>query len=281
MAIVGIIGAGVVGGTLAKWFSENTSHDVRLYDPPKEKKDFLEDCEAIFISVPVPVGPKGQDLTLLKESVTLAKKYTDNVFIRSTVLPGTNDLLGTISMPEFLTERRAYSDMTKYPIACGTADMTLLERIFPNKQIKMVSNVEAEWGKLSHNLYGAFKVLFWNMIYKLSEQDAADYENILKIAMITGFIEPQHTKIAQDGKFGFGGRCFPENLDATINMLIAQGALEASLFEEVKELNEAYRNPEEEEDFTTTSLPLQFVVDENSGYANNEFVSAGDSLDLS
>lgn len=257
MATIGIIGYGVVGGTLSKWFSENTTHEVRIYDPPKGHKDFLEDCEAIFISVPVPVGPKGQDLTILKESVQLAKKYTNNIFIRSTVLPGTNDLLGTISMPEFLTERRAYSDMAKYPIACGAADMSLLERVFPNKQIKMVSNVEAEWGKYAHNCFGAMKVLYWNIISKLGEQDGADYDNILKIAMITGFIEPQHTKIAQDGKFGYGGRCFPENVDSLMNSLLAEGAPEASFFEEMHLLNEFLRNPpsdELEKDYTATSL---------------------------
>src|SRR3990167_8693371 len=120
MAIVGIVGVGVVGGTLAKWFKEHTDHDVRLDDPQKGHLDFLEDCEAIFISVPVPASPNGQDFKILEEAVSLAKKHTDKVFIRSTVLPGTNDRLGTISMPEFLTERQAYSDITKYPILCGS-----------------------------------------------------------------------------------------------------------------------------------------------------------------
>jgi hypothetical protein len=139
--IIGIIGYGCVGGTLGKWFKEHTNHELRIYDPYKGYKDSLIGCEAIFISVPVPSSQSGQDQTILKQSVHYAKQFTDNVFIRSTVLPGTNDSLGTISMPEFLTERRAYEDMCKYPILSGRCDKGLLERIFPNKQVILTSSI--------------------------------------------------------------------------------------------------------------------------------------------
>lgn len=259
--ILGIIGYGVVGGTLGKWFSENTSHEVRIYDPLKGYKDFLEDCEAIFISVPVPANTTGQDLTILKKSVELAKKYTNNVFIRSTVLPKTNDMLGTISMPEFLTERRAYSDMTKYPILCGTADMNLLERIFPNKQIIMMSNTEAELAKYTHNCFGAMKVTYFNIINNLCEKYGIEYDKVLKGAMITGFIESQHTKIALDGKLGYGGRCFPENIESLIKMLETDHMTpEAYFFESIELLNELYRNPIDQSKLEDGSLNTHFIA---------------------
>lgn len=222
--IVGIIGVGAVGGTLAKWFEENTSHEVKLYDPPKGHLDFLEDCEAIFVSVPVPDHPDaGQDQTLLKESVKLALHYTDKVFIRSTVLPNTNDNLGTISMPEFLTEKTAFQDMSQYPILCGGSNIgglnEFLQRIFPNKQIIMMSNVEAEFAKMAHNCFGAFKVTYFNMIYALCKEHGANYENVRKGFSITGFIEKQHTNVAPDGNFGYGGKCFPTNVKAMIGWL--------------------------------------------------------------
>ncbi len=255
MAIVGIVGNGIVGGTLAKWFEENTEHDVRIYDPPKGQKDFLEDCEAIFISVPVPADESGQDISLLKESVLMAQKYTDKVFIRSTVLPNTNDELGTISMPEFLTERRAFSDMTKYPILCGQTDPELLERIFPNKQIIMMSNTEAELAKYTHNCFGALKVTYFNVINQLCEQYGLDYDKVLKGAMITGFIESTHTRIAQDGKLGYGGKCFPENINSFTGWLArTKRNLEAQLFGTTALLNHTYRS--EDENYTTTSAEI-------------------------
>lgn len=244
---LGIIGFGTVGGTLGKWFSDNTSHEVRIYDPLKGHKDFLDDCEAIFISVPVPANESGQDLTILKESVALAKQYTQNVFVRSTVLPKTNDELGTISMPEFLTERRAYSDMTKYPILTGTCDPELLERIFPNKQIIMMSNTEAELAKYTHNCFGAMKVTYFNIINQLCEDFNIDYDKVLRGAMITGFIEPQHTKIAQDGKLGYGGKCFVENINsfqAMFKGMIEDFNGELDFFTCIKHINDYYRNPE-------------------------------------
>lgn len=239
---IGIVGCGTVGGTLHKWFTEHTDHEIRLYDPPKGHKDFLEDCEAIFISVPVPANTTGQDLTILKESVELAKKYTPNVFIRSTVLPKTNDELGTISMPEFLTERRAYSDMNKYPILTGTCDPELLERIFPNKQIIMMSNVEAELAKYTHNCFGAMKVTYFNIINQLCEKYSIDYDKVLRGATITGFIEPQHTKIALDGKLGYGGTCFGPNMASFREHLFNQYMDdEGSFFSKIEDLNTKYR----------------------------------------
>ena len=246
--IVGIVGVGAVGGTLAKWFEENTSHEVRLYDPPKGHLDFLNDCEAIFISVPVPDSENGQDQEILEKSVKLALQYTNKVFIRSTVLPNTNDRLGTISMPEFLTEKTAYQDMSQYPILCGGKNKyefnelnEFLGRIFPNKQIILMSNVEAELAKLAHNCFGAFKVTFFNMIYQIAKENGANYENVRKGFSITGFIEKQHTNIAPDGNFGYGGKCFPTNVKAMIGWLGLKKA-EQLFFRVVDQLNNKYRH---------------------------------------
>jgi UDPglucose 6-dehydrogenase len=243
---IGIIGFGVVGGTLGKWLKEHTTHELRIYDPDKGLRDSLDGCEAIFISVPVPANESGQDTAILKQSVALAKKYTNNVFIRSTVLPGTNDELGTISMPEFLTERRAYQDMCKYPILTGQCDKELLERIFPNKQIIQVENTEAELSKYAHNCFGAVKVLYFNIINNLCDYMSARYDKVLQGSMITGFIERTHTIIAQDGLKGYGGKCFGPNIESLKNFLYKEGKeIEADLFQQVHDINEKYRNDSE------------------------------------
>lgn len=240
--IVGVIGVGVVGGTLVKWFQEHTKHELRLYDPAKGYLDFLEDCEAIFVSIPVPDSYTGQDQTELEKAVQHAKKYTKNVFIRSTVLPKTNDRLKTIAMPEFLTEKRAYQDMCEYPILCGQTDLEFIQRIFPQKEIIMMSNLECELAKFSHNCFGAFKVTYFNMIYNLCKELGADYEKVRKGFSITGFIEKQHTNIAPDGNFGYGGKCFPTNMRAMIGFL-GQKFMKGELlfFRIVDQLNQKYR----------------------------------------
>lgn len=245
---IGIIGCGVVGGTLAKWFNKETSHDIRRVDPALGLNDSLEGCEAIFVSVPVPAAARGQSTAILESAVTLAKSYCENVFIRSTVLPGTNDRLGTIAMPEFLTERRALEDFEELPILLGPLKTELnIEKIFPGKKFYFMPNIDAELSKFAHNCFGAFKVTYFNIIEELSRKLGADYRNVLLGSRLTGFIEPMHTMVpGPDGRRGYGGKCFPENVEAMrrfltdgrLSMLAAQ-----SFFETMKALNEVHRAP--------------------------------------
>lgn len=220
---IGIIGLGVVGGTLRDFLVKFTSHELKLCDPPKGKNDDFEGIDVCFVSVPVHANGRGQDQRVLKNCIEYARKYTQNIFIRSTVLPGTNDSMGTMAMPEFLTERQAFEDMQRLPILAGYGGnktsrevWELLSLIFPNKEIIVLKNSEAELAKFAHNCFGAMKVTYFNMIYKMCQAAGADFEAVKFGASLTGFIEmAHHTKVpGPDGMFGFGGKCFPENVKA-------------------------------------------------------------------
>lgn len=248
---IGIVGVGVVGGTLKDWLNVNTFHQVKCYDPGKGMYDDLIGCDAIFISVPVDATMYGQDSKVLLESVVKAKKITNKVFIRSTVLPGTNDSLGTISMPEYLTERRAYDDFDKLPLIFGTVDENFVKEIFPTKKIIIVKNVEAELAKYTHNCFGAFKVTYFNMIKKLCDAKGANFEKVKEAANVTGFLGKEHMSVpGPDFKYGFGNKCFPTNMESmemhlrVINdnkSLDQDFNLEAELFSLIRKLNFKYR----------------------------------------
>lgn len=240
---VGLIGVGVVGGTLRDWFRNHTEHDLRLFDPAKGLTDSLHGCEAIFIAVPVPSSRAGQDQRILKDAVQFAKTFTQNVFVRSTVLPGTNDKLGTIAMPEFLTERRAYKDMCANPVLLGKCDPELARRIFPEKMTVFMTNMEAELAKFTHNCFGAMKVTYFNIIHEICRKHDLNYQSVKAGASITGFIEPQHTQVpGPDGLFGYGGKCFPENVSAFEGWLMAEGLMkEHNFFDAIHSLNDQYR----------------------------------------
>lgn len=244
---IGLIGLGVVGGTLERWFRENTKHELALYDPPKGLVDSLKGCEAIFISVPVPSGAGGQDLTILRQVVARAKQYTPNVFIRSTVLPETNDDLGTISMPEFLTERTAYENFCELPIIVGQGiSEQQLRVIFPGKETYRLTNIECELAKFAHNCFGALKVTYFNVIEELSRKLGARFDAVKFGASITGFIEMEHhTQVpGPDGLRGYGGKCFPENIRA-LKLFLASPELDmvpaALLFQSLHSLNLVHR----------------------------------------
>lgn len=224
---LGIIGCGVIGGTLRKYLEENTNHEVFIYDPAKGFEDDLEIAKpyAIFISIPVHPGPNGQDHEQLEKVAKYAKAITPHVFIRSTVLPGTNDRLGTYSMPEYLTARRAYEDFLALPLVFGSAPRSLINQIFNYKITKdghfiHVSNTEAELAKYTHNLFGAIKVLYFNFIKEIADDLKADFEQIKLAGNITGFLGTEHLQVpGHDGKRGFGGTCFPPNLESFANYL--------------------------------------------------------------
>jgi UDP-glucose 6-dehydrogenase len=210
---IGLIGIGVVGGALKTWFEKHTDHELFIYDPAKFHHDKLDDCDATFISVPVPTLPSGeQDFSILEESV---KRAGGIKFIRSTVIPGTNDRLGTYSCPEFLTERAAYKTTCKIDILTGYSDLNFMQKIFPNKEIIITTNDEAEIAKYAHNIMGAIKVNFFNLIYNLCELRGANYERTLRGVLMSGQINQEQSKVpGPDGKFGFGGTCFPKDLKA-------------------------------------------------------------------
>lgn len=243
MLQVGLIGLGTVGSALFRWFKNNTNHELKCFDPGKNLNDSLEGCHAIFISVPVPPADNGQDLSILIQSVNLAKRHTENVFVRSTVLPGTNDALKTVSCPEFLTARRPDEDMAKLDILMGSCHPDFAHLLFPKKQIVFVNNCEAELAKMAHNCFGAIKVTYFNFINQLAGLTGSDYANVLKGAMITGFIEPEHTMVpGPDGRFGYGGTCFPQNIEAMKQFMHFVGlSKEYDLLKLVQAMNRSYR----------------------------------------
>lgn len=252
---IGIIGVGMVGGTLRDYLKDNTQHKIALWDPAKKLKDDLSGCDAIFISIPIYTNHEGQDLSKLYPVVALAKKHSSQVFIRSTVLPGTNDLMGTFSMPEFLTARRAYHDMCRYPIVVSKhANKEILNSIFPGKDFIIGSNVECEIAKYMHNCFGAFKVTYFNIFKRICDFHFADFNTTKKAANITGFLGHEHMQVpGHDGKYGYGGVCFPENvnsLQAHLNMInevteshdrVTFFNAESELFKMIRELNLKYR----------------------------------------
>lgn len=257
---VGMIGLGVVGGTLKRWFDENTNHVIKLYDPPKSLHDEMHGCDAVFISVPVHSWAGGQDLGLMKESVERVKYSNAKVFIRSSVLPGTNDSFGTIAMPEFLTARRAYEDMSNLPLIFGDVEKSFVDEIFPKKEKIIVSNCEAEMAKFAHNCFGATKVTYFNIIEKLCEKHDCNYENVIKAAKITGFLGNEHMQVpGHDGMFGYGGSCFPVNMTAFEAHLKKAGpdfSKEADLVNSIIKLNSGYREK---------NVKLKLVSDDLTG----------------
>ena len=223
---IGIAGIGVIGGALSRWLAKH-GHDVVEHDPPKKIIGDFTGCDAVFICVPAPTllasGPI-QDLSAVKSAITHIPLRLP-IYIRSTVLPGTCDKLALeferpiVSVPEFLTARRADADMEKLGIIAGglsfTAAAAPLQDIFADKRILISRNAEVELAKYMHNVLLALEVLGANIVKIVADRCGANYSTVAHLAKITGFIDGSHTQVpGPDRERGFGGSCFPKDLEA-------------------------------------------------------------------
>lgn len=253
---VAIIGAGVVGGALIYYLKEKTEHEVIIKDPGKGLDDDLSDADIAFVSVPVPSKSFEQDLSILSSAVSSVPDGTP-IVVRSTILPGTCRALEkkfkrSIShIPEFLTERRANMDMLKAEVlylglgdyALHASVLKLVKDVFPDKSILPIEAKEAEMIKYAHNVFGACKVTYWNIISDLCKKEKISYEIVRNAALnVTGFINPEHTFVpGPDGKKGFAGTCFPVNVENFIGYTRGKNGLAAKFFEDVYCLNRIFR----------------------------------------
>lgn len=243
---IGIIGCGFIGTALKNWLEENnTNVETRVSDPPKGINDDISDCDAYFIQIHIPTEEDGtQDLTLLK-SIISNLPCGRPIWIRTTILPGTAEMLANETgrlvyhMPEFLTERTYLEDFKWQPMVF-TGDVELLKKIFPGKKHIDMSSAEAELVKYAHNVFGALKVTYFNCIYDLCQKKGFDYSKVREGVLGSTYINDVHTQVpGPDGKLGYGGKCFPKDVNAFQHMF--QDEPVGKLLAPLKDMNNKFR----------------------------------------
>tara|TARA_R110000803_G_scaffold189748_1_gene252263 strand:+ start:2010 stop:2840 length:831 start_codon:yes stop_codon:yes gene_type:complete len=232
---VGVIGNGFVGESQAFAFSPTT--DLRIYDIDPLKathtKEEIDECAFIFVCVPTPMYKDGtQDLSYIEKVFEQAVEGPIYI-IKSTVLPGTTgDLMrkySTIKIvfsPEFLTERTAKLDMLTQAriIFGGFPDNTkrvrdLFEQRFMNRHIIETDSTTAELIKYMNNTFFATKVSIINEFKLLSDALGTDWETALYGFASDGRIGDSHLQApGPDGRLGYGGTCFPKDVNALITL---------------------------------------------------------------
>ena len=249
MINVGIIGCGFVGGALKAWLEENNKEcALFISDPPKGFNDDLSKVDVAFLQIHVPTEDDGtQDLTLMTQLISdLPDKP---VFVRTTILPGSSERLSKATghkvyfMPEFLTERTYIEDFRRQPMVF-TGEVELLSRLFRGKRFVRMTPLEAEITKYAHNVFGAYKVTYFNAVYDYCRRMGADWARVHAGMLLSGYINDTHTFVpGPDGKFGYGGKCFPKDVNAFATM--TQGTPLGTLLSPLHELNVRFRGYEE------------------------------------
>jgi len=241
---IGIVGNGFVGSSVAFGFSPQTGCDaeIKIYDKDETKSthSLSETLESdfVFVSVPTPSNKDGSiNLDIVYDSfheMSMLNKRKDNVILlRSTVVPGTTRKLknkfrnlNIVFNPEFLTERSAKFDFinqSRFIIGGKQSDVEKVAKLycdrFGSTTPVIKTNYEtAEMIKYMNNCYFATKVSFMNEMYQIANAAGVDWDMAVDGFIRDGRIGHSHLAVpGPDGKFGFGGSCFPKDIQAMIN----------------------------------------------------------------
>jgi len=244
--VIGIIGCGIVGGAIRHVFQKNT--EILICDPKIEDSVSLGEmyarCSLIFVCVPTPMRLSDQqlDATFLDETIcSLAALYIEARFsnpvvcIKSTVTPDKlreyTDLtpLRLTMSPEFLTEANYLEDAVNMkllvvggdPIDCKVVTKAFSSRSICalNYKVRIVDIVTAGMLKYMQNCFLALKVTFMNQMFSIFEKSESKdpWDYLIECFHIDPRFGCSHGKVpGQDGDFGWGGKCFPKDVNAMI-----------------------------------------------------------------
>jgi len=262
---IGIIGVGMVGGPLARFFQEVAGRvrgrDLFLFDtdPVKGYADDPNLADVIFVAVPTPRGEGGAvNLDALAGALG-AVREAKIVVIKSTVPPGATEAFQKqyprhkfLFNPEFLTEAHAWEN-TLHPdrqlVGATAASRDVAPSVLallppapimvPSSAIEL-SATEAEIIKYAANVFLTRKVTFANAIFDLTAHHAADYEKVRAGIAADSRIGPSHLDVLHHGYRGYGGYCFVKDTDGLIAHLRREGLdQDAVLFEADRAFNES------------------------------------------
>lgn len=251
---VGIVGLGTVGKAVYNGFS-SVVDDMKTYDLDHGSIEDMYDRDFVFLCLPAPIIEHHQDISAIHETVDMITRDRKDVtfILKSTVLPGTTDMFqktygnNWCFNPEFLTDRTATLDFINSPrFILGGDDLSGVEALylkrFPHTCILKMSSKSAEITKYMTNLYFMTKISFMNEMYNMVNDMGCDWDEVISGFSTDGRVESSHLQVPGfDGEFGFGGKCFPENIDSYLSWA-ERNKINHDMIKIVKDVNNKYRS---------------------------------------
>ena len=253
MKKIGIIGNGFVGSSVSFGFSPQTGCDgvdIKIYDKDESKathtmSEVVNDSDVIFVSVPTPSNKDGSiNLDIVYDVFNDIEECREEgsepvLLLRSTVTPGTTRKLQIgfhnlriVFNPEFLTERSAKLDFinqSRFVLGGNVVDTTIEAELYKwrfGQHIPVIKTdyETAELIKYMNNTFFATKVSFMNEMKLVSDEVGANWEHCVEGFSLDGRVGHSHLNVpGPDGKMGYGGSCFPKDIQAMINFMNRMG----------------------------------------------------------
>lgn len=278
---VGFVGMGFVGSSthnfVSKYF-ETIPYD-KFKEPYTKNKDSLSKCSIFFIALPTPMNQNGEnDLSYIYDGMRLLDNLNLQgdpiVVIRSTIEPGTTRKLSVdfpkfnfVFNPEFLREKHAIKDSENMNrVVLGhkrQEDFQKIKEIYqtflPNARYFNTSFETAEMIKYAANMFLATQITMANELYRISEKAGVNYDDVVSVLALDDRIGKNLRVPGPDNDFGFGGKCFPKDVNALIKYS-ERINYEPNFFKEVWESNKRFRTKEDWKDIAgATSENIDFI----------------------
>lgn len=253
---IGIIGLGMVGEPIRRWFEEHHGYrrgkELFCYDtdPKKSYGDDINRADIVFVAVPTPANPDSSCNVSIVQNAVATINNGKIIIIKSTVTPGTVESLQKkyprkkfIFNPEFLTEAQVWLDYTKPDrqilghTAKSYGDIKEVLALLPQAHFerpwssdytkKDINATEAELAKYASNIFGYIKVIYGNILADLchglesafKKQGVPvniNYENVREVISADPRIGPAWLNVEHGNYCGAGGYCFPKDMAAFI-----------------------------------------------------------------
>lgn len=186
-----------------------------------------ETVDYLVLAVGTPSKSDGScDLSFVEAALSEVNAK-QKIIIRSTVPPGTTDMLSIMYpahtfavVPEFLQEGRALADVLKpHRVVIGSDNLEICEElagIYGRLGVPIIctSPIDAEFIKYASNAFLATKISFINDLTRLADKAGAD---ITTIADGMG-LDPRIGRAFLNAGLGYGGSCFPKDMHALLNV---------------------------------------------------------------
>ena len=243
-------------------------------------EELIDTSDIIFVCVPTPMKKDGSCDTSIVESVVhelnglaITRQDANRIIaIKSTIPPGTTDRLNkeckyvsVIFNPEFLTEANFIEDFrnqNRIIIGGQRPASTKLRQVyslaFPDATIVKTGSKTAEMVKYMTNTFLATKVSFANEMYNICSRLDIDYDKVVEYSTYDERLGKSHWAVpGPDGKMGFGGSCFPKDINALVHICGKMG-IPVNVITSAIDTNLMVRPEEDWEE-----LKGRAVVDEN------------------
>ena len=218
-------------------------HDIEIYDPALGYKH-LKAPDAVIVCVSTP--PRKDGACEMKNVFDVIETTPDvPILIKSTIsVEGWDMLVDAFPnrmlnfSPEFLRAESAVEDLQNTDlILVGGSDPFFWGKVF-NLPVEIAEARELILAKYARNSFLALKVAYFNQLYDLCDALDVEYSAVAHYTGMDERIGYSHTYITDER--GFGGHCFPKDINAFVKTA-QRNNVELSILQEAVEYNRRIR----------------------------------------